>query len=383
MNGTINIANDVFDVAVTDMGRGIKPLCELDEVLLCYKKGTLGTVDKNGKWTPSLRCISGLKAFLGKFRIFERILRLSPRCACALSDKSAIVSHSGRILYVDLQNNTVTPEHTYCKGMSNPLYFGKIIGIQGFEDGFYYGEYTGNPEEKEVAIYKRPFDDKPCEWKKVYEFPAGSITHIHGIVPDVYRNGVIVMTGDTDSGSAVTLFFDNFTRSENIASGSQQSRSCVAFTVEEGIYYATDTPFCGNHLYFASPEGSGKWNVKSVANLDGSCIYGADAGDIMLLNTVVETDSKKKGIRLLFTYKRGKGIADWYTKVYAIDRKKRSAIVLKYKKDIFPMGLCQFGSVSFCSSKEKGSVWISPTAVKKYDGRLLKLKIKELPGEKI
>lgn len=364
-------------VTVTDTGYRAKPLCELGDQLLCYKKGYLGTLDKENVWTPVTKCVGGIWSLLSTFRPFERILRLSPRCGQALSATSAIVSHKGRVLYVDLKNKTVTTEHIYCDGMSNPLSFAKVVGIEGFEDGFYYGEYTGNPDCKAVAIYYRPIEDKPCQWKKVYEFPAGSITHIHAIIPDKYRKGVIIMTGDSDEGSGIYLFYDNFKNVTTVAGGSQQSRSCVAFVREEGIYYATDTPFDQNYVYFASEQEEGNWYSEALAKIDGSCIYGGETQDHLVFNTVVETDSEKKGLHLLFTYKRGPGIVDWYTKVYVLDKNGENSMVLKYKKDIFPMGLCQFGSVCFCPSGEKNTLWISPTAVKRYDGRLLKIKIEQ------
>ncbi|MBE6542987.1 MAG: hypothetical protein E7675_01160 [Ruminococcaceae bacterium] len=365
-----------FNVTVTEAGRRLKPLCELEDGLLCYKKGTFGILDQNGKWIPKIKHIAGIKGLLGKFRPFERVLRMTPRCAQALGNKSAIVSHSGGVLYVDLKSNTVTLEHTYCSGMSNPLSFARVQGIEGFDSGIYYGEYTGNPEGREVAIYRRPIEDRGCSWEKVYEFPKGSITHIHAIVPDKYRRGVIVMTGDSDKASGIYLFTDNFKSVITVAGGSQQSRSCVAFPREEGIFFATDTPHQQNHLYLAC-ENNGVWTQRSIADLDGSCIYGAETEKYMLFNTVVETDSTKKDLRLLFTYKRGNGIADWYTKVYLSEGQGICQQVLKYKKDILPMGLCQFGSVSFCPSSEKDTLWISPVAVKKYDGRLMKLKIEK------
>ena len=63
---------------------------------------------------------------------------------------------------------------------------------------------------------------------------------------------------------------------ERVAWNDQQYRGCVVFPVREGLLYATDAPFAKNYIYLMNPD---TMELKRIAPIDGSCIYGCQCGD--------------------------------------------------------------------------------------------------------
>lgn len=210
-------------------------------------------------------------------------------------------------------------------------------------------------------------------WEKAYTFPAGTIKHIHGIVPDAYRQGVLILTGDHDNESGIWLARDNFREVRPLLVGKQVYRACFVAPMEDGILFVTDTPLEWNHIRFATPE-DGQWTARDLCPIEGSCIQGVVCGDHILFSTTVEPDSRKEG---MLHNSRGEGILDWYSHVYWGNQAEGFREIIRFKKDIWPMRLFQFGNISFWDPDIPGQMVLHPTAVRGVDGKALWISLPE------
>ncbi len=342
-----------------------------DKRLLCAK-GNKAIYYKHGKIyfeeAGAIRFItpmynSKVKSLCAKCSWIERALRLEPKLAVC-SENECILSHHGFVYYCDWDKYTVKKEHAYRKSMNNPVQLCVVKGVQGFNDGILYGEYWGNTEGEEVNIFQRV----EGQWKIVYTFPAGSITHVHGFVCDRDRNRILILTGDFDKGSGIWEAKQNFSQVQPLLVGSQQYRCCVAFRYQTGILYATDTPLENNAIYFYDES---KQEVNKLQELPGPCIYGTkyvdDKGCMQyVFATSVEPDSRITGWKYLLTSKRGKGVKDKYTHIFRGNPESGFEEVYAWKKDWLPMGLFQFGNVLFPDAEKLLCV---PQAVGKPSGK--------------
>ena len=345
-----------------------KPLHIGDQQCLSYKNGKL--------YTHSL--ITDIPVYFGRIpmtkkqrvlsqiRLMERMFRLEPRVAIAIYAKKYLVSFSGALYCADSQNGTIMCEHIYRQGMHNPLNLCTIKDIGGFDDCIAYGEYWGNTVRDEVSVYAR----KNSIWEKVFTFPIGKIQHIHGIVADPYRNCVLILTGDKDEESGIWIAKNNFKKVEPLLIGSQRYRACVVFPVEEGIIYATDSPIEENVIALATRDTNG-WSERVLFHMPGPCIYGTKVEGKYIFATSVEPDSRIQGKKYWFTYRLGKGVKDRYSHIIMGNHREGFKDLMKFKKDILPMLLFQFGNVQFPSGDMKNSIIMYPVSVSKYDGNAI------------
>lgn len=345
-------------------GKG-KLLYAEDNAQLYYKRNTLWLL-KNDEWRwlcdiPR----AGKCTVLSKSRFFERMLRLAPRCAAKLTGDGWLVSVHGNVLRV-MPDGSVEQEHSYRRGMKNPLTFSVLSGIAGFDDGIAYGEYFANSNDEGVRIWLR----HNGEWKSMYTFPAGTVKHIHGIVPDAVNNRVYVLSGDCDEESAIWEFRNNFREFRKLVGGTQICRSCVAFPWKGDLVYATDTPLELNAICRLDMDSG---QITKIADISGPVIYGTRLGEDMVFATSVEPDSRVKGLRYLLSGRRGAGVKDWRSHIYIGNPDKGFSCVLSAWKDMLPMGLFQFGTFQFPPSSD-GAVYATGQSLTKYDGKTVEIR---------
>jgi hypothetical protein len=214
-------------------------------------------------------------------------------------------------------------------------------------------------------------------WEKLYTFDEYQINHIHSIVPDPYRNRVWILTGDLGESSGIWFTDDNFKTVNKFLVGSQSFRSCAAFPIPQGLVYATDTPLENNKINIMNSQNNSSY-IEPIYDLEGSCIYSSQVGMDLLFSTTVEgTSSNRNRFFRLISYKRGNGIKSWNSEIvignlYAGFRK-----IASFKKDILPMGLCQFGSVTFPNGENlSNTIVLYGNALKHIDGKMLVLEKK-------
>lgn len=349
--------------------KNLKPLlCINKKEFIGYSKGSLYicNLDKTKKEYICTINDGIVNKFFSKIRFTERMFRLVPRFAVPLDKENFLLSYHGKMLRVSLENKEKYLECQYTKGMNNPLNYCVVDSIPGFNDTILFGEYTGNPEKKEVSIYARTNG----EWQIIYSFKKGMINHIHAIIPDINRKGVLILTGDDDESSGIWLAKDNFNFVKPLLLGKQIYRSCVAFPDESGIYYLTDTPLEKNYLVHAE-ESNNKWKIQIIQEIKGSVIHAIRIGSKIIFSTTVEPDSRIKGIKYLFTNKLGEGILTRYCYVNEIENDKIVEIC-RFEKDKLPMALCQFGNVEYITVSDN-NLLMHPVAVKKYENDCLSI----------
>ena len=313
---------------------------------LSYKKGKL-IYRKND---PDLIQKCEIGNTINHIKFLERILRREPRCAARVDQSHFIVSFNGSVINYDCVKNTIAIEHKFVRSMINPLTFLSLRRDEEEKNVIFYGEYIWNDHKSPVAIYKR--EDQ--SWQKIHEFPKGTILHIHNIINDPYRNGLIILSGDSDEESGIWFADYECNHVKPIAIGSQQFRACVAFPTETGIIYATDTPLEKNYIYFIKLNQDGEMvTVETEKEIAGPCIYGIEHGNHYYFSTSVEPDSSLPFWRYQLTFRRGTGVADWYTHVIKRDKEGNYEECYSAKKDALPMGLFQFGTVLFPQNETK------------------------------
>lgn len=336
-----------------------------------FKKGNL-YFSKSMQDSPEFLCCipqSGFKKLLSKISLAERMLRLAPRTAVWVDDHSFLIAHRGIVYRIELESGKITQDHAFVPGMNAPLSFASVCGVKGFRDGIVYGTYVGESEYP-VSVWHRSMDGI---WKEMFQFPKGSVRHVHQILADPEHDRLLILTGDTGPEVAIWEVKDNFATVTPLLQGSQQYRSCFAFVEDDHIYYATDTPLEQNYLY---DYDTANQTVKVLKELPGPVIYGTVLNQAgcrsYLFATSVEPDSRIRGKRYLLTYKKGPGVKDSHTCLYFGNPQKGFRVIAKFKKDFLPMVLFQFGNVLFPAGKSE-KIRICPQSVYKYHGKTVEI----------
>ena len=307
-----------------------------EKFTLGYKKGCLIIRDKeNLNLVSKVRVHNAIKSM----PVIERLLRLSPRVAVAISDKEFIYSDHGTIYRIDAEKLIISEEHKFEKGMNNPISFCVRRNQKNDVVDILYGEYIWNSDKGPVSIYRRINN----EWIKVYDFPANTITHIHNISFNPFTNSFLILTGDDDEESAIWEADLEFTYVRKVIGGKQKYRSCIAYPTKVGIYYATDTPLEENWLYLLGNDMS----LKKIYKMPGPCIYGRIYDNELYLSTSVEGDPTQSSWKYRLSNKLGKGVNDRYTHLIKCDSEGKVSEIGLFKKDFLPMWLFQFGNALF------------------------------------
>ena len=352
--------------------KSLKPLCHIDEKnILVYKKLKLFKFNFE---TETLEFIfefkvSILKKYIFKIRLFERILRLEPRVAIK-QDKFIFISFKGYVYKLDVKTNSVVKIHEFREGMSSTLSFSKIKNVDTVDSGIYYGEYFSNNKKEEVSIYK--YISSLDSFEIVFTFEKGLINHVHQIVEDEFRNRVWIMTGDFEDAAAIWYTDDNFKNVNLFLCGNQKYRACKVFVSEEGLIYGTDTPLEQNYIYSINIDKNNFYEEK-LYELSGSVIYGTELDSKYIISTTVENHYYEKfPILSLFTWKRAAGIKSWNVSIMSIDKKSKDVeIIYTYRKDMYPIALCQFGAIQFLDNNASNNLLIFyGSSLKGFDNKM-------------
>ena len=339
-----------------------------DGRLICYQTGDI-VLYKDGVELKRFRKSELLpKKVFGFSNVLSRFLRSGIRTAVAINEKYVLLSIGNKLLEMNIDTGEIRCGYE-CDNGVRPLAFTSVEGIEGFNNGIYFGGYIHNFEKNPVFIYRRNGFNS---WDVVYSFHKGTINHVHNVISDPYRKCLWVFTGDFEDSAAIWRVTDNFNKVERVVCGDQKWRGCVAFATPEGVLYATDAPFAKNHIYLLKEDMS----VSVVGDLSGSCIYGCQWKDKYVFSTVVEPDGRNETLlRLLFGWKRGAGIDDNYARIYSGNHNDGFAELYKEKKDLWPF-IFQFGAFRFPSGlNTSDTLYFQPVATNKNDQLLLGLTI--------
>lgn len=324
--------------------RGYKPLCYIDvNVLLMSKSNVLFTYDIAKKSFTKLAThrISIWYIFISYFPLLRRLLRIEFRYALNSDQAKYLLVFRNSVLILDIVNKTIEEQKISERGLS----FTKISGVKGFEDMICFGDYRENFSKQEISI--NGFINN--QWKKIYTFKKGEIEHVHAIIPDPVNSRVWILTGDFGESACIWLAEENFSKVMPIVRGSQMFRSCVAFPLDGGLLYATDSQMDENFINFLQPNKFGAFDIKIICSINGPCIYGTRLLDDFIFSTTVEPYNGLKKweiIKGLLGNIPGKGIKKPFAEIIKLNKRFEVEKLCSNAKDVYPF-IFQFGTITF------------------------------------
>lgn len=292
---------------------------------------------------------------LCRFSLVNRLLRMEPRSAGRLDENRFVVNVLGKVWLLDCKGSSVIELLHLRPGYS-------LLNFCEQHDCLYFGDYGANPKYDEINIYRI---DKKLNLTTAYQFPGGSIRHIHNIIQD--GDGFIVLVGDNEEQAGIYRANADWTVVKPWKTGEQKYRAVVGFSHKGGLLYATDSVETENHLLLVEADGT----ERVLAAINGSCIYGGETKDYYFFSTTVEPH-EGSGIRIMFSNQLGGGIKSKYVHIIAVKKDDLSIRIIKqYKKDCWPMKLFQYGRASFAGGQEKATdgIWCYPIACVGTKGR--------------
>ncbi|MFH1897593.1 MAG: hypothetical protein ABH886_05060 [Candidatus Desantisbacteria bacterium] len=236
------------------------------------------------------------------------------------------------------------------------------LSLANTPEGYlYFGEYFNNPNRDEVYIYESR--DEGCNWEVCHTFLKSSIRHVHKILYDHYRKGLLVLTGDEGHECKVLFTSDNFQTMDEIISGNQQARAVSAIPIHEGIILPTDTPLEQNYIQFLDNNGK----LHQICPIPGSSFYACRAGSYFFISTAVEpSEVNRSCLATLWGSKNG---FNWKQ-------------IFQAKKDIYPSKLFQYGNIILpCGVNNSSYLFATTVALNGCDGVMHRWDVGELTND--
>lgn len=342
----------ILNYGEKDLYRGYKPLAFLVEKLYFYSKGKLWTVS-NGR----LRSVMKFSKYNWKdfSRLTIRLFRREPKFSVPLDENRMLIAGFRYLSLVNIITKDIQIVYRTRKGFSDPLNICKSnkhwLAI--------WGDYGPNASHEPINIYGLK---KNLAVEIIYSFQPGQIRHVHNIIPR-HTGGYYVFTGDQEENAGIYTADDDFELIEPLMIGEQRFRAVVGFDTPEGLLYATDAVNERNYIYLLKDNGE----LKTICTINGSCIYGTEFFGAYYFATTVEPNEDNRGWFSWFSRKRGLGIMSDDVTLIKIDKRMRSTEIVRYKKDVWPMKLMQYGTIQFPHG-EGENLWGYPIAVQMFDG---------------
>lgn len=252
-------------------------------------------------------------------RLAARLFRDGFHALSVLPSGGLVAAVPGSILTLRPGETQFRQTHAIARG-TRPLH------ITAVPSGtVYWGEYFDNATREEVHIYAS--SDDGATWSVAYTFPNGSIRHIHNMVHDPWGNCLWILTGDYGDECRILRAACDLSRIEVVMQGKQQARAVAAVPTEHALYFSSDTPLESNFIYGLDRQGS----LSQLAPISSSSIYGCRVGSRIFFSTMVEPSEIN---------------ADRCVRLYGADSTtpQQWQSMLCWKKDIWPMGLFQYGN---------------------------------------
>ena len=266
--------------------KGFRPHIVHGNELIVSKGNSVGIIDLEDSF-DKVQLVGTYKGSLieqlgAKFDLSKRALRIGFHDMVSFNGGLVGVQNKS-IVWKAAESNKFIQVFSEFRG-SRPLKLFK----HPVDNTLYFGEYFGNPERSEVYIYK---SDNAIDWEVAWTFPAGSIRHVHGIHWDSYRNGIWVLTGDSDKESGLWFSDDNFNTLELITSGTQRARAVEIIPIKEGLLVPMDSPLQENFINLFSLDSK---SYTAVCSLPGSAFHAIYTNRLYLVSTVTEPSEVNK-----------------------------------------------------------------------------------------
>lgn len=298
-----------------------------------------------------------INRILSYVRLTDRLFRMEPRSLERITEGLFVYSFKNTVSILDVLNKMIVPIQQSRMGFSTVLNF--------CSDGnnVYWGDYGNNGGYDEVNIYKITKDHIP---HIVHSFPKGAVRHIHNVIYDSQNRYFWVLCGDNEDNAGIYKANTDWTQVAPFKTGEQKYRAVVGFPHQGGLLYATDSVETENHLRYI--EADGKEQVLTPIN--GSCIYGTEIKDYYIFSTTVESH-EGGGLRNMISTELGGGIKSRDVHLVAVRKSDMEVRVIeKYRKDIWPMKIFQYGTMLFPGGQEQNDdLWFNAMACKGVDGK--------------
>ena len=220
----------------------------------------------------------------------------------------------------------------------------------------YFGQYDQNKSRKASKIYKI---DEQNNISIAHVFEPGAIRHIHSIAKDPYiENRIWITTGD-DDGECLLLYTDDiFKNVYNIGDKSQDYRIVNMGFSKDYLFYGTDNLTKKNYIYLQSRSDG---NRKQVLPIEQTAWF-------------LKQDKKGNAV-LGTTVEHGDGCQVNYSSIYiSKDFGTSWSELMRIPKDIYPMPLFKWGSVSFSNGAENlDEIFINFESLKYLSGKSFNL----------
>lgn len=308
-------------------------------------------------------CVSENYAFLIKFPFtiksflftitpfISRITRFLVRSA-VIFDSNIYLIYDKHIWRLDLKSNCPSLRKIFKFKRGNMALNLTVISNKEADKvnlvpGIYFGEYFSNPNMLEVNVFRINEDNVDL----VYTFPPNTVNHIHNIIYDRFRACLWVLAGDFEKGASIWKTDNGFKTLICVCNNNQKFRSCVAFPMQDGLLYATDSQFLKNEVRLLTIDSNFKFS-KLIGEINGPCIYGTEVSGQMFISTATEPSTGKSFSYLdLFKCKPGEGVKKNRSDVYLINNNLNIKLIFSKEKDLLPYYLAQFGNITFPSGK--------------------------------
>jgi hypothetical protein len=252
----------------------------------------------------------------------------------------------GAIITRRAEESALRVTHAITRG-TRPLHITAVPG-----GAVYWGEYFDNAPRDEVHIYASA--DDGATWSIAYTFPKGAIRHVHNIVHDPWGDCLWVLTGDYGDECRILRAACDFSHVDVVLQGRQQARAVTAVPTGHALYFSTDTPLEENSIYRLDRHG----DLTQLAPISSSSIYGCRVGNHVFFSTMIEPSELNR---------------DRSVRIYGADvaRQHGWPSLLQWRKDMWPMGLFQYGN-GFLPDGENATQYlaVSTIAVTPDDGTL-------------
>ncbi len=203
------------------------------------------------------------------------------------------------------------------------------LHITAVPDGtVFWGEYFDNASREETHIYAST--DAGLTWHIAHSFHKRAIRHIHNIVHDPWQDCLWILTGDYGDECRILRAKCDLSTVEVILQGNQQARAVAALPLEDGLYFASDTPLQQNFIYRLDRQGT----LSQLTPITSSSIYGCRVGEHLFFSTMVEPSGVNRSNTVRVYGARVSDSARWDA-------------LLSWTKDRWPMKFFQYGNAFF------------------------------------
>ena len=257
--------------------------------------------------------------------------------------KRMLRSDAKEVIYDQVNDKLVIirDSSVYLIQESKYIFLGKIEGDAPLFNShcihngiIYFGQYDQNKTRQSSKIYKI---DEENKISIAHSFLKGEIRHVHSLTKDLYlKDRIWITTGDNDGECLLLYTDDNFKSISNIGDKSQDFRIVNLGFSKEYLFYGTDNLNKKNYIYQQKRYTGERTMV------------------LTLKQTAWFLKQDKKGNAILgTTVEDGEGCQVNYSSIYfSRDFGVSWLELLRIPKDIFPMPLFKWGSVSFSNGAE-------------------------------